>query len=138
MKDEQKIKIKFEEEEEEGWRCADLMPGEGCIYNGIVYIALGFSDVVLQTYDEYRMTSGQEGVNKKKHFFFRPDISAVTTLRGETIVAPAEIEITVKRTKFQRGPGNIPFMREQKTEPIVLPKEMEPVDFPPGLEDTPF
>lgn len=125
----QKIKIKFEEEEE-GWRCADLMAGEGCVYNGVVYIALGYSDVVLNTYDEYRMTPGEEGVNKKKCFFFRPDISAVTTLQGETIVAPVAIEIVVKRTKFDRGPGETIFSKSQLVaeEDLTLPEPEETSD----------
>lgn len=125
MSEEQKIKITFEEENE-GWRAADLMPGEGCIYNGIVYIALGFGDVALQTYDEFKLTPGEEGRKKKKHFFFCPNDSTITTLQGEVVVTPAAIEIIVRRKGFNTGPR--PTIPDQT--------QIEPVDFPPTLEKT--
>lgn len=136
--DEQKIKIKFEEEEE-GWRVADLIPGEGCIHNGIVYIKLGFGDVVLQTYDEYRMTPGEDGVNKKKQFFFRPDTACITTLQGETVIAPVAIEVIVKWKGFGQGPGETIFSKSklETTRDFQLP-ELDEDEAPELGEDPPF
>lgn len=97
MNEASKIQIRFEEEG--NLRASDLMPGEGCLYQGVVYIKLGWGDVELHPHvpDEYRLAAGEEGMNKKKQFFFRPDTYCVTTLLGGEKVYPVDIELIVKR-----------------------------------------
>lgn len=94
------IDIHFEQEEQ-GWRAADLMPGEGCVYQGEVYIKLGFSTVELHTYDEHRMSPGTAGEGKRKHFFFHVNDSSVTTIVGNESVTPAKISVNVKIIKLE-------------------------------------
>jgi hypothetical protein len=83
---------------ESSWRVADLKPGEAGILedHSTVIIALGFSgNVELHTHDEHRTKPGENGVLKKKHFFFKVNDHSVVGLTGETKVFPATAVVNV-------------------------------------------
>lgn len=118
---ESRIPLNFQENEsEEIWRAADLLPGEaGLIGRDQLYIALGTEigqEVELHVSDPHHMAPGVAGSLLKLHFFFHANNASIVTLRGDQAITPHRIGISIYERITFTARSTVPFESDDKKE----------------------